>query len=474
MLFNSQTFALFIFIVYALYWRLSHKNQNYMLLIASYVFYGSWDYRFLSLIVLSTITDYYCGLKIHKAKSRSEKLPYLWLSLAMNLGLLGFFKYAGFFVQSFADLLARFSIDPSIGILNIILPVGISFYTLQTLSYTIDIYRGKLKPVDNFWTFSLFVSFFPQLVAGPIERAVNLVPQLIEKRKPTVDDFLKGTWCILFGFFLKIFIADNMAHIVDHTYSKTTGVSGWEVLSSTYGFAYQIFADFAGYSSIAIGLSRLMGIKLMTNFIAPYFVTNPPDFWKNWHISLSTWIKDYLYISMGGNRGGMFKHYRNLALTMLIAGLWHGAAWNFILWGAYQGGVLILHRLVEPFLNTFAKAIKINQKVWFAIRMVLMFHMTCYGWLIFRAESFSQIVEFTKSLLFDLDEITQVSIYNLKFVGFYITPLIIIQIIQVVKKDQYAIARFSLLIQSLVYTLMYLIIMLFGEFHAQEFIYFQF
>jgi alginate O-acetyltransferase complex protein AlgI len=474
MLFNSLTFAIFIFIVYALYWRLSHKNQNYMLLIASYVFYGSWDYRFLSLIILSTITDYYCGLKIHKAKSRSEKLPFLWLSLVMNLGLLGFFKYAGFFVQSFADLLARFSIDSDIGILSIVLPVGISFYTLQTLSYTIDIYRGKLKPVDNFWTFSLFVSFFPQLVAGPIERAVNLVPQLIEKRKPTVDDFLKGTWCILFGFFLKIFIADNMAHIVDHTYSKTTGVNGWEVLSSTYGFAYQIFADFAGYSSIAIGLSRLMGIKLMTNFIAPYFVTNPSDFWKNWHISLSTWIKDYLYISMGGNRGGMFKHYRNLALTMLIAGLWHGAAWNFILWGAYQGGILILHRLVEPFLNTFANVIKINQKVWFAIRMVFMFHMTCYGWLIFRAESFNQIVEFTKSLLFNLGEITQVSIYNLKFVGFYIAPLIIIQIIQVVKKDQYAIARFSLLIQSLVYTLMYLIIMLFGEFHAQEFIYFQF
>ena len=338
MLFNSLQFIAFFIIVYSLYLLFNHRWQNYMLLAASYFFYGSWNWRFLSLILISTILDYFCGLAIDRQPGRKRKKLFLIISVTGNLTILGFFKYFNFFAHDFQLILARFGIPTHPLVLNIVLPVGISFYTFQTMSYTIDIYRGEMRPTRRFLDLALFVAFFPQLVAGPIERAKHLLPQIIKPRLITPRQFREGLWLIYWGFFLKVFVADNLAGIVDRVFAGAETISGIEVLLGLYAFAFQILGDFAGYSSIAIGLARLMGIDIMTNFLFPYFVTNPRDFWKNWHISLSTWLRDYLYIPLGGNRRGRLMTYRNILITMLLGGLWHGAAWTFVIWGGVSGG----------------------------------------------------------------------------------------------------------------------------------------
>ncbi len=474
MLFNSLEFVVFFIIVYAVYLSVNLRGQNILLLFASYFFYSMWDWRFLSLILISTIVDYFCGKYMYAANNARTRKILLIISLTTNLSLLGFFKYFGFFVDSFKDLFSVFGVDVNVTTLEIILPVGISFYTFQTLSYTIDIYRGKLKPELDISNFALFVAFFPQLVAGPIERAVHLLPQLTKRRIVTKNDVSVGLWLITYGYVLKVFVADNLAPIVDYTFAKSGVVDGSEALTSVYAFAFQIFGDFAGYSGIAIGVSRLMGIKLMTNFLYPYFVTNPQDFWRNWHISLSTWLRDYLYIGLGGNRGGEYKTYRNLFLTMLLGGIWHGAALNFVIWGIYQGGVLIFHRISKPVLGRIEVLMPIGSKLWFVIKLVAMFHITCYGWLIFRADSVGQIVDLTNSILLNFSGLSSLTINNLKLVAFYSSVVFVIQLVQKYYNDDLVVTKMRPVYQICIILALYFAATTLGEFGAKEFIYFQF
>ncbi|MEA5421343.1 MBOAT family O-acyltransferase [Spirulina sp. CCNP1310] len=398
--FASIEFFQFLFIVYGLYLILPHRWQNWLLLGASYYFYGSWDWRFLSLILLSTTVDFWVSKFIHATEDQRRKKQLLSISLIVNLGLLGFFKYFGFFTESFATFAASLGLQTDWRMLNIILPVGISFYTFQTLSYTIDVYRGKLQPAPRFWDFALFLSFFPQLVAGPIERASHFLPQVISKRTITFDQITRGCFLILFGLFKKVAIADGVAGSVNAIYNSTGVVGTLDIILATYLFAIQIYCDFSGYSDIARGVCKLMGFDLMVNFETPYFAVNPSDFWRRWHISLSTWLRDYLYIPLGGNRHGTRQTYRNLMLTMTLGGLWHGAAWNFIYWGIYQGGILCLHRLIAGAKPTIRPVVTLQDRLRRSLIIIIFFQIVCYGWLLFRASSWQQIYHFTDLLFF--------------------------------------------------------------------------
>ncbi|MEM8807728.1 MAG: MBOAT family O-acyltransferase [Cyanobacteria bacterium P01_G01_bin.38] len=398
--FASLEFFAFLLIVYGLYFLFSHRRQNLLLLVASYYFYGSWDWRFLSLIWISTVLDFFLGKRIHKTNHPQRRKYLLIISLVVNLGILGFFKYFGFFAESLSDSLKIFGFQPDWLTLNVLLPVGISFYTFQTLSYTIDIYRGKLKPVNNILDFALFVAFFPQLVAGPIERASHFLPQVTSKRLITLDKTARGCFLILFGLFKKVAIADGVATSVDAIYNSTGVVGTLDIILATYLFAIQIYCDFSGYSDIARGVAKLLGFDLMVNFEAPFFAVNPSDFWRRWHISLSTWLRDYLYIPLGGNRHGTCKTYRNLMLTMVLGGLWHGAAWNFIYWGVYQGAILCIHRLIAGAKPTIRTVQTFGDGLRRSVMIVGFFQIVCYGWLLFRASSWNQIYAFTDRLFF--------------------------------------------------------------------------
>jgi D-alanyl-lipoteichoic acid acyltransferase DltB (MBOAT superfamily) len=396
--FISLEFWVFMSAVYVLYRLLPLHWQNRMLLVASYIFYGWWDWRFLSLIWISTIFDFLVGLALGGEKRPRARVCILLVSLFVNLGLLGFFKYFNFFAESMAVFLGSAGFTGNWTTLNIILPIGISFYTFQSMTYTIDIYRGKLQATRRFLDFALFVTFFPQLMAGPIERAANLLPRLMNTRTITMEQSSRGVYLILLGLFKKVAIADGLAPFVNAVYNSSGAVSWVEILLATYLFAFQIYCDFSGYSDIARGLAKLLGIELMTNFNLPYMARNPREFWSRWHISLSTWLRDYLYISLGGNRGGRGKTYRNLMLTMVLGGLWHGAAWNFVLWGFYHGVCLCLHRVFAREETGPAPSSSLWQSVRNIASMVLFFHITCYGWLLFRANSFAEIARFTWTL----------------------------------------------------------------------------
>jgi len=349
MLFNSIEFFVFLLIVLSIYWGVTSKRikfQNVLVLVASYVFYGWWDYRFLSLIALSTVVDYFIGRSIYVSSNKSIKKRLLWVSALFNIGLLGLFKYYNFFVDSWIDALDSFGyVAQNTWTLQVILPVGISFYTFQTMSYTIDIYRQKLTPTKDFIAFAAFVSFFPQLVAGPIERATNLLPQFLRQRNFTYETFSYGIKLMIWGFFLKLVVADRAAIYVDAVYNNVENHDGLTFIAATFFFAFQIYGDFAGYSLIAIGTAKLLGIDLMTNFKRPYFAASVGEFWTRWHISLSTWFRDYLYIPMGGNRVAKPRWFFNLFITFLISGLWHGASWNFVLWGGLNGAGLVVYKL---------------------------------------------------------------------------------------------------------------------------------
>lgn len=461
MIFNSLEFLVFLPIVLLVYYKLTHKQQNIWLLVASYVFYGWWDPRFLFLISMSTTIDFFCGkLLVQSNISKKDKyagLSYLfgtcvvfllffsklqyeggWLlfglgfgivlllsliltvyphisfsntetrrkailvtSIFCNLGLLGFFKYFNFFIDSAEAALMQLGVSQtSLLHLDILLPVGISFYTFQTMSYTIDIYRGKLSPCKKLTDFALFVSYFPQLVAGPIERATNLLPRITERRTFNGAQAFMGIGLISYGLFKKVVIADGIAGSVASVYGTNGELSGIDILAATLLFTLQIYCDFSGYSDIARGTSKLLGIDLMRNFRFPYFSRNPSEFWNRWHISLSSWLRDYLYISLGGNRVSNFKIYRNLMLTMVLGGLWHGAAWNFVLWGFYQGGLLCFYKAATPLF--MRSSIQKFHKASWALSLVVFFLFTMYGWLLFRAESMTQIMTFTTLIFTDL------------------------------------------------------------------------
>lgn len=391
MVFNSLIFLVFLGIVLALYYRLGHRGQNWMLLAASYIFYGWWDYRFVGLLIFSTLFDYACALKIEAQTNRFRRKMFLAFSILVNMGILGVFKYFNFFASGLGKILVMFGARPDFPTLHVILPVGISFYTFLSMSYTIDVYRGELKASRNPLDFMLYVAFFPHLVAGPIVRASYLLPQCQRPRVVKATEVENGIWLILMGYVKKVIIADQLARIVDWGFSQPlppfSDANAWIII---YAFAFQIYGDFAGYSDIARGVSKLMGFELVVNFRAPYLVTNPAEFWRHWHISLSTWLRDYLYIPLGGNRGGRWKTYRNLMTTMLLGGLWHGAGLAFVLWGLYHGALLAVHRWWSEFWGRTGKVAAVKTAGWAGkfggiAAVAVFFQITCVGWLFFRA-----------------------------------------------------------------------------------------
>lgn len=431
MLFNSLEFLVFLPIVLITYYSLPHRKQNVFLVLASCFFYASWDWRFLLPLLFSTTIDYACAVRMERSANRAEPLDarkkYLYFSLITNLGLLGFFKYFNFFVDTFHELLLTLGISVPVPTLQIILPVGISFYTFQALSYTIDVYRGKLHATQSFWDFFLAVLFFPHLVAGPIQRAANLISQVVTPRRTTRDQVFDGLNLILWGYFKKTYIADGLAPIVNTIYAAPS-ISGGEVLVGTLAFAFQIYCDFSGYTDIARGVAKLLGFEFMLNFNLPYFAANPSDFWRRWHISLSSWLRDYLYIPLGGNQHGPRATYRNLMLTMILGGLWHGAAWNFVLWGIYHGSLLAVHRLASPALERIQpNARSISAYVWLSVRIALMFTLTCYGWLLFRATSLDQVIAMTQALSSPFNQLPAAEFGRVMVL---VAPLIVVQLIQ--------------------------------------------
>lgn len=394
MLFNSLEFLLFLPIVFSLYWFVFNKNvkiQNTLILVSSYMFYGWWDFRFLSLIFLSTIVDYSIGLNIVKTSPRKKQKVLLWCSILFNLSVLGFFKYYNFFVDSWLELLRSVGYEiKSVWTLNIILPVGISFYTFQTMSYTIDIYRKKLKPTKDFIAFASFVSFFPQLVAGPIERATNLLPQILRKRVFKYEQGVQGLRLILWGMFKKVVIADSLAPMVDDIFNNYQDFGGGTLWLGAIYFAFQIYCDFSGYSDIAIGTAKLFGIELMSNFKFPYFSRNVGEFWRRWHISLSTWFRDYLYIPLGGSKKGKWKSVRNIFIIFLVSGFWHGANWTFIIWGLFHA-LLFLPSFIFKTNRKYTSSI-IGENYLLPTPKELLqvgttFILVTIGWVFFRSES---------------------------------------------------------------------------------------
>jgi len=397
MLFNSIDFLIFFILVYIAYWLLNNRitSQNILLLITSYIFYAWWDWRFLSLIIISSFIDYTAGLKIYHNNSEKYKKLWLYVSLIANLGLLGFFKYYNFFVGSFTELFTTFGININTHTLNIILPVGISFYTFQTLSYTIDIYRGTFKPTKSIISFFTYIAFFPQLVAGPIERASNLLPQIEKKRNFNVQNFKEGVFQIFVGLFRKIVIADTLAKYVDTIYGNIEIYNSSTILLATLFYTFQIYYDFSGYSDIAIGTAKLLGFKFNQNFNLPYFSKSLTEFWRKWHMSLSYWLRDYLYISLGGNRKGIKITYRNLLLTMLLGGLWHGSSWNFVIWGGIHGVVLS----IEKYLKKYNLTKYLNSKIISFFGLFITFSIVLFSWIFFRSQTIEDSIIAIKHIL---------------------------------------------------------------------------
>jgi len=403
MLFNSIDFAIFLPIVFILYWFVANKNlklQNFLIVIASYVFYGWWDWRFLSLIIFSTIVDYSIGIALTKHKNKSKRKTLLWLSIVVNLGFLGFFKYYNFFLDNFKTAFSFFGTEINANSLNIILPVGISFYTFQTLSYTIDVYKRRLEPTTDFIAFAAFVSFFPQLVAGPIERATNLLPQFYSKRHFDYSKAVDGMRQILWGLFKKIVIADNCAHYANLIFNNSAEHSGSTLVLGAIFFTFQIYGDFSGYSDIAIGTSRLFGFDLKQNFAFPYFSRDISEFWRRWHISLSTWFRDYLYIPLGGSRGGTWLKVRNVFIIFLVSGFWHGANWTFIIWGALNALYflpILLTKNNRKNLDTVAEGKYLPSTKEFLL-MLLTFGLTVIAWIFFRAENLTHAISYISEI----------------------------------------------------------------------------
>ena len=393
MLFNSFVFLIFLFVVLPVFYLLKPKGKKYFLVVASYIFYGYWDWRFTLLILLSTVIDYLVGAKIYSTQNERKRKNLLLISLASNLGILGFFKYFNFFTDTFAELSKWFGYNLDFLHLNVILPVGISFYTFQTLSYTIDIYRRKLEPANTFLDFALFVSFFPQLVAGPIERAANLLPQIQKIHNPDKEQVKSGIILITIGMFKKILIGDTCGRFVDPIFASPGSYSSLELFMGLFLFSMQVYNDFSGYSHIARGTAKLLGVELMKNFEQPLLSRSITEVWQRWHISLSSWLRDYLYIPLGGNRKGKIRTYYNLMITMLLGGLWHGASWTFVFWGFLHGLYLIIHRIMLKGRKVTSKFIWEIEKrnLHKLLGKIVFFNLIWLSTLLFfRADSFSK------------------------------------------------------------------------------------
>lgn len=475
MLFNSTVFAVFLPVVFVLYWFVLNRRieiQNGFLLVASYVFYGWWDWRFLSLLVISTVVDYLIGIALGREEESRRRKLLLVGSLVTNLGMLGFFKYYNFFVDSWAEMVRWMGLVPDVRTLNIVLPVGISFYTFQTLSYTIDVYRKRIQPTSNFIAFAAFVAFFPQLVAGPIERASNLLPQFFGRREFDLSSGMGGLRQIGWGLFKKVVIADNCAPYVEQAFSNPGSYSGSELLLGVIYFAIQIYCDFSGYSDIARGTARLLGFELMVNFRTPYFSRNIAEFWQRWHISLSTWFRDYLYIPLGGNRISKWRTVLNVAIVFVVSGFWHGANWTFIVWGALNALYFIPLMLTQrhkkyPVHESGENSATVRELP----GILLTFFLTCLGWIFFRAESLGQAWEYLIGVL-DPSLLTLPDEFR-AFVPM-LASFVFVEWIGRKREYPLLIKKESLAMNTVYFVCTAILLVLFGNFGDHEFIYFQF
>ena len=490
MLFNSIHFLLFFPVVVVLYFLLPHKYRWIFLLVASYYFYMCWKAEYIFLIIASTTVDYFAGIKMEEAKSTRRKRLFLMLSLLSNLGLLFTFKYFNFLSDSVHLAFQSINIFYDAPTFKLLLPVGISFYTFQTLSYSIDIFKGKRKAERHLGYFALYVSFFPQLVAGPIERSTRLLPQFFVKQEFSMSNLGDGLKLMMWGFFKKVVIADRLAILVNQVYNHSEMHNGVTLLIATYFFAFQIFCDFSGYSDIAIGAAKVMGFDLMKNFDRPYYSKNISEFWKRWHISLSTWFRDYLYIPLGGNRVNKWRWYFNLFVTFLVSGLWHGANWTFVVWGAIHGFYLVFAIWTKSIAKWIYKALGLNSKkrIRDIVDVFITFHLVLFAWVFFRANSLQDAI-YILSHLFPLQigefldmlqstGATEVALgltkKSLILAVLSIGLMEMVHFYQRKKKMKDLLAKQPTLVRWTVYYAFIIIIISFGEFSMQEFIYFQF
>ncbi|CAA9243841.1 MAG: Probable poly(beta-D-mannuronate) O-acetylase [uncultured Acidimicrobiales bacterium] len=471
MTFNSLQYAAFLPCVFLLYWALGHRQQNILLLGGSYLFYGTWDWRFLGLLLFSSVVDFVIGRQMGRAGTDRHRRSLLLTSLVVNLGVLGFFKYFNFFVDSATELLGAVGLAPATPVVEVLLPVGISFYTFQSLSYTIDVYRRRLEPTESLLDFCAFVAFFPQLVAGPIERATHLLPEIQRtRRRPRWYQVRSGCVLILLGLFKKVVIADALAPVVNEAFAQGEAGSGhWlALLVGAYAFALQIYGDFSGYSDIARGSSRLFGIELMRNFEQPYLSRSITEFWRRWHISLSSWLRDYLYVPLGGNRRGPRRTSINLALTMLLGGLWHGAAWTFVAWGALHGLYLMVDRWTgreRPDVDRPVGAGDLASILW-------TFHLVCLAWVFFRAGSIGGAFSYVLRILtFGSGSVVLGSVL---LVGLAALAVIAVDLGQRTSGHHDVVLRWPELRRGLVYGVAVAGIVLFSGGSPVPFIYFQF
>ncbi len=478
MLFNSVSFAIFLPIVFILYWVLNGRGlklQNLLLLVASYYFYACWDYRFLFLLIFSTLLDYSTGLKMFDAKNARQKTFWFWLSVVINLGFLGVFKYYNFFITSFAEALASLGMQIHVSTLSVILPVGISFYTFHGLSYVIDIYQDRIKPERHFIDYAVFVSFFPLLVAGPIERATHLLPQIKQARQFNYNKAVDGLRQILWGLFKKIVIADFCAVYANMIFNDHETYSGSTLVLGALFFTFQIYCDFSGYSDIALGTARLFGIELLRNFAFPYFSRDIAEFWRRWHISLSSWFRDYLYIPLGGSKGGTWMKIRNTMAIFLVSGFWHGANWTFIAWGALNALFFIPLLLMKTNRNNLEIVAQnsVLPSIKETLQMLATFGLTTFAWVFFRAENLTQAFSYIKGIfspsLFSMPSLLPPSLLALIAIFVFIE--------WIGRREQFAIASIGLkwpvaFRWGFYYAIIFAIIQFSGN--EQAFIYFQF
>ncbi|MBS4043999.1 MAG: MBOAT family protein [Chitinophagaceae bacterium] len=478
MLFNSFAFALFLPFIFLIHWYCCKKKiqQNSILLLASYFFYACWDWRFLFLLIFSTLLDYSSGLKIASTQQLRQKKLWLVLSVVINLGFLGVFKYYNFFIQEFAQGLAHIGVQFSPVTLEVIIPVGISFYTFHGLSYVFDVYNNTIKPEKNIVDYGLFVSFFPLLVAGPIERATHLLPQFKAERNFDYSNAVNGLRQILWGLFKKIVIADQCAQYVNIIFENTASHSGSTLLVGAFLFAIQIYCDFSGYSDIAIGTAKLFGITLLKNFSFPYFSRNMAEFWRRWHISLSSWFKDYMYIPLGGSRKNLSITIRNVCIIFLVCGFWHGANWTFIFWGFLNALLVIpsvIHNTNRNYLNIVA-SVKILPSLKETFQILVTFFLTILCWIFFRAENLTQAIEIVVSI-FSTSIFTWPSLFP-KLLMLLIVFLMFIEWMG--RERNYALEKMfikkSIIVRRLFYYSIVIVILFFVTNEQQEFIYFQF
>lgn len=474
MAFDSLEYAIFLAIALIVYYALSFRLQNLWLLALSYLFYGWWDWRFTLLLLISTVCDFYIGRALFVNFDAKRRRRLLLASIAVNLGILGFFKYFNFFRDSLVELAGSAGIQLDVPTLYIILPVGISFYTFQTLTYTVEIYRGNLQPAKRFSDFALYVAFFPQLVAGPIERANNLLPQIESLRSVDRERFASGCLLILTGLFRKVVIANQAGQFADSVFNYPDIYPWLGLVLGVWMFALQIYADFGGYSDIARGTARLLGFELMENFQQPYFRTNITDFWRTWHVSLSTWLRDYLYIPLGGNRCGTVRNYANLMITMTLGGLWHGASWTFVAWGVLHGVYLSAHKGFRSAFGRLPSTWHVSLICWF-----ITLQLVCITWIFFRSPDFATAWEYLQGIitlrgsLLDTGNPGKV-LKPLTYFVLLAAALVMVDFDQFRRRSHTAMLNWPVMPKTLAYSAMALAVMLFIGSDDRQFIYFQF